>query len=293
MTDQLEDLKQRCLSAGLSAEIVEKSERVVSGKPNRIRRFLWVKGPRSFAIFADHESLSTTFASKFEHCRFVEGYEAIWSEKLGFVECELSIGEVPIEQAFLCMVRILEAEDERALWDRYPSDEDDAEYVEELAFSRVKLREYSNGARVSVGWSSMEFSTLSHDLFSGFPPQLPFFSGDRRPFPERLTVRVEGVDLPDSETAREVLLRCAEPVLFQVDVNLHYVYERAGRPFALKRYPPPGAIIDRPDFEYKEAYLSRGLMLHLTTGQILNDTGGVSAGMRYLLVGPTTRRRLP
>lgn len=206
MPDHLTDIAERCTQANLEFEIRRDPEGTPTGVSIRIPE---ARGYRIVVI--PGEGVAEQVApSRFEHYKFISGYEAIWSSGDGVLECELTIGGfVSPMLAVQLLSRLFNGEAENA------------EGVENENRDRLDLGTVEPGVRVSIGRGSLEHSVLTGLQRGGFAmPRI-------RP---RSTIKFEGTQVTTHDQALQLLDRLGNAVLFKLDlVTAHPFHLRTER----------------------------------------------------------------
>jgi hypothetical protein len=239
----LKEVARKCEAFGIETEMEEPD----GDEPSQ----LWVEFPEwprlpdgsiEFILWID-DGPHAQFAldAPFErYRRFRENYTGVWSGTLGIVECEI----VPC--------------DEPPGTSRYGDERHDAiegvlktlglspEDAEDVFDPELRLRlEAEDGAVASVGPSSDAFAVWQMDVDSDLP------SGRELEVQRALTVRVEGIEMPDEARAAEVIERFGNAALFEID-RAFGVGLRPSRHAGWRHDPgdPTGAVPDRLMSEY-------------------------------------------
>lgn len=214
----LEELKKRFDAAKLKTRLFSKEIEDIDEVGDEIKiekEFLIVSIPeeREFKniIIAEDQELDLVAESQIEKYRFIKGYEAIWSQELKSIECELATQE-----------NILLSP--RSILRRLGSFFDDEVVVKdrEKDFYQFEFPSPQEGLRIIIGTSSLDFSILQT-----FQREFFFSFGRIR---NRVTIRIEGKELKNHTEALDYLLKVANSVLFQIDlatdIPLHLVMDR-------------------------------------------------------------------
>jgi len=239
----LDDLNERYLSAGLKSDIStfeELSESVNSAIPRR--RVLKVKIPmareeKEIHIVDKEMLLSVLADSQLEKCKFIKGYEAIWSDSLNFIECELDAGvRMPSRVLIRRITRMLgigmETEDNDVL--------------------RIVLPSPKEDVNISLGMASVEHSVLCTMQGRGSigPPSLP----------RGVTLRIEGLNVKTHDNAHKMLQKIGQAVLFQLDLitdfSIYIVFERQRDRRIRTRVTDSPIELTPPNFEYDSEPMS-------------------------------------
>ncbi|MBS1771719.1 MAG: hypothetical protein JST82_02575 [Bacteroidetes bacterium] len=232
---KIEQLKKRYEDAKLQVKIFSKeyeheneSGEIVTTEKQHIIVSIPEERESRNIIIADNDEIDQVIESKIEHFRFIKGYEAIWSEELKYIECEIE------GQDNLLMPRSIL----RRLKNFFP---DFPETVKEGGVAtQYEFPSPKEGLKIFIGNSSLEYAILNN-----FQRDLFLFSTRIRP---RLTIRMEGVELKTHDNALELLLKISNAVLFQIDlatnIPLHLVMDRQ----IIKGIKQRSAIQNKLDF---------------------------------------------
>ena len=198
----LDELKERCLAEGLEATIQEQTDPFSEEDEPETTHTLIIQVPvardkKELRIYEDVD-LDFVASTEFEKYRYVDGYAAIWSQSLGFLECALDGGNLGfvsnrLIRAVGSRLGILENTEEN---DR--SDE-----------SHLLLPPPNEDLEISIGPSSDEYSVLDGSYLRGTPA---------KSVARRRTIRIGGARLSTHDAARDLLLQLGNAVLFQIDL---------------------------------------------------------------------------
>lgn len=246
---KIDTLKKRLEDAKLQVKLLakEKNLDLESKVPLTEKKHLIVAIPeeREFRniIIADDKELNTVIDSKIEKYRFIKGYEAVWSEELKIVECEIAGNELLLMPPRFMLRRF------KDILDLVPSvganeDEDEVSY----SFPSPK-----EDIKIFIGTSSMDFSILQS-------LQREFFTTSGR-IRKRITFRIEGKELKTHAEALDFLLKIANSVLFQIDlalnVPIHLVMDRQiMREMRMRKHNLKKPDFQSPKYEYDKEPLA-------------------------------------
>ena len=233
---RIETLKKRFEDAKLQAKLFVKEKDLLfeNAEPYNEKKHLIVAIPeeREFRniIIADDKELPLVIASKIEKYRFVKGYEAVWSQELKIIECEIAGNDILLMPPRYLLRRF------KDLLEVVATNNDADE--EEVSYSFPSPQE---DIKIFIGTSSIDFSILQN-----FQRELFSLSGRIR---KRITFRVEGKELKSHIEALDFLLKIANTVLFQIDlalnVPIHLVMDRQiMREMKMRKHK-----FDRPEFQ--------------------------------------------
>jgi hypothetical protein len=214
----IEQLKEKFEAAKLQVKLFSKETEVEDENGDDItiekkHLILSIPEERDFKkiIIADDEEIDKVFHSQIEKYKFIKGYEAVWSDELKCVECEIEAQEGLIMPSRIILRRLKnflkEIEefkkegDERTIYE-FPSPKEDL--------------------KIFIGDCTLDFTILQN-----FQREFFSFSGRLR---NRLTIRIEGKELKTHEEATDFLIKIANSVLFQIDlavnIPLHLIMDR-------------------------------------------------------------------
>lgn len=230
----LEILKQRFDLLKIQTKLFLKEEEEYdeeSGEETKSeKQFLLVSIPEEREsrniVIPENEDIQKVLNSKIEKYKFIKGYEAVWSNELKCVECEIESQESLLMHPRIITKRLKNflnviMEDSDGVVYEFPSPKE--------------------GIRVIIGTSTLDFTILQ-----SFQSNLFIFSKRLRP---RLTIRIEGQELKTHDAALEFLLKVANSVLFQLDlatnIPLHLVMDRQ----IIKGIKKRGTQRSKPDFQ--------------------------------------------
>ena len=211
---------------GTDTFMVERSDGALAEEQ---RNSLTIRVPsgRNFReiVFLDGSSLLTeALDSTMERWRFVDGYQAIWSSELATIECELAFG--PTRQVLRRVARALgqltdESTDPPSI--QYPSE--------------------PSGPQVTLGPASSEYSVLAGRRPTAF---------------RRSVIRIATDRLDTHESARDLLERVGNAILFQIDLAtdapLYLAEERSDNLVRRRRITDP--TFSPPAYDYDKEPMS-------------------------------------
>jgi hypothetical protein len=203
---RLDKIKERCDSLGLQTKLTTKQIELFDDddkETTRRKRHLIVSIPeeRDFKniILVEGQDIEFIEKSNFDKFRFIKGYEAIWSEEFKVIECELQSDDILRPSRFL--IRRLKS----FLPEQDKTNKDDKTIM--IFPSPIEK------VKITIGDCSDEFSVLSNCK------REYLFSISR--ISTRITIRIEGVEVKTHEEAKSLLLKIANSVLFQIDLNIN------------------------------------------------------------------------
>jgi hypothetical protein len=200
MQNALEEIREICISKGLNATI-ETREKKSEGSMEELIDDLIIHIPeeRDFKkiIIPSDFNLGLVKSSRFHFFKIIKGYDAIWSPELGIVECEIHrnrndilFGFRPIERIFL------------------------EKGIEPIINDELKSFQFPSpveGVNIFIGESSFEYDILfSRNIY--------------RIGRKRATIRITGLNLKTHEEAKATLIKIANSVLFQMDLQTSVAY---------------------------------------------------------------------
>ena len=191
-------------------------------------------------IFLDDDELEFAFNTQFEKYRFIKGFEAIWSQELATIECEIESENSlrPTSPVLQRLGRLLS----------------DVKAKEET--TSYQLPSPHPSVAISIGVASNEFTIMSR-----FKREI--FFGRINRFSKRITLKMSGLAIHTHNEALESLLTLGGSILFQIDLatNLpvQFVIDRdltlelkSGRRKLLAKGSPLGP----PRYQYDKEALS-------------------------------------
>jgi len=149
--------------------------------------------------------------SSFLHFKFLKGYEAIYSSKLGIIECEMQSDDIlRLGSGFLLrkLYRLFKPKKninkyQQVLIEPDETESEEEDYTIEFPSPNKKIKIY-------LRESSTEFSFLCGCKRDSF-----MFRKKLRPF---LTIRIEGLTFETHSQAKELLSNIGNSVFFQIDL---------------------------------------------------------------------------
>ena len=153
-------------------------------------------------IISDDKDIDFIIESQIEKYRFIKGYEAIWSQELKIVECEIEAQDSFIQPSrfilrkfnnILEKVATTKIGDEENILFEFPSP--------------------SKNINIYIGTSSLDFSILQSF-------QREYYSRFGR-IRNRLTIKIVGKEFKTQLEATEFLIKISNSVLFQIDLALN------------------------------------------------------------------------
>lgn len=245
MSELLERAKARCDASELTYKPVSYNlgDQVEGGEAQTVEGLVvQIPEEREFKsiVLLDTKELSLLDNTEFEKYRFLKGYEAIWSEDLRVVECEIQ-AEGLLRVDSLLFKRLGSALSGGAPNDQPPT---------------LTLPSPHPEVEITIGKSSPDFT-----FFSSFE-RASFFSPAGRLI-ERLTLRIKGVKVHTHADALRTLNSIGASILFQIDlvtnVPVHFAIDRnltrelrAGRGRTLSK----GITLTPPKYQYDEEAIS-------------------------------------
>lgn len=186
--------------------------------------------------------LELMIKADFEHFKFAQGFEAIWSSHLKKIECEIDGFNTRFAPRYHQRASLLSKL--RVLTNNGDSDTTKKSYEET---SDIDLLHFQS-IDISIGYCSDEFAILNHGKPRHFPFSRSkreltedFFPLNRRP----LTLKISNIDISKHDHAIEYLLKFANSLLFQIDlladIPLNIVTQREyaieKRKLRMKKHP--------------------------------------------------------
>jgi len=200
-------LLEKLVNAGI--EIEEKEREVyIDEDTTEIRAIDYAKFPcaRSFHYlrFSDRIDLETYLTSDFEHFKFIQDFEAIWSPKFKVIECELqTVTRMGVPSRYL-LNRLA-----KALREEFENDD---------VTTRFEFDKSENNHTVSIGSASTEYAILTFAKTSIHKYEF----AKKRP-----TLRIENIDVTTHEQAKKILEKIGNSLLFKLDITNNIGYKLA------------------------------------------------------------------
>lgn len=200
-------LLEKLVNAGIEIEETER-EVYIDDDTTEIRVIDYAKFPcaRNFQYlkFSDEIDLKTYLKSDFEHFKFIQDFEAIWSPKLKVIECELQpLSRMGMPSKYL-MIRLARAIGEEL--------EGDAETA------RFEFDKSENNQIVSIGSASEDYAILTFAKTSIHRYEF----AKRRP-----TIRIENIEVTTHDQAKRILEKVGNSLLFKLDITSNIGYKLA------------------------------------------------------------------
>lgn len=221
LRELFEEVAKRCVGRGIEIEVAEPNE-PCDDIP--VLRMLFSAGRerRKFNVFSARQA-ERLLDTSFEKCRFISGYEAVWSSELHFIEAGVSAR--PTSLAFDRLANALGQQN------------DDGSSPQ-----RIDLLQLSNGIAVSLGKPSKEYSVLTKSSIGAG------------------ILRIEGGQYLTHDTAKGALELFANSLLFQVDLNLDLAIsllpEREPGTQRRRLGLPASISLSEPKFAYNQEAMS-------------------------------------
>ncbi|EHL07332.1 hypothetical protein HMPREF0322_01892 [Desulfitobacterium hafniense DP7] len=237
----LKELKERYQLAGLESEIEKYSIQTDISEYEQ-RSVLKVKIPiaREFKeiTIVDKDNLLSVIAdSQIENCKFIKGYEAIWSDCMNFIECEIDVAGIRITNRRIVIRKLA-----RILGINHQEDGED--------IIRIDLPSPKENVNISLGIASVEHTVLC-------AMQERIYLG---PSPRNITLRIEGFNITTHDTAYKMLQKIGQAVLFQLDLitdlSLYTVAERKREKRVRAKTTNLPCEYTAPQFEYDSEPMS-------------------------------------
>jgi len=245
MSKSFESIVKRCEESGLKIKNWTPTIVDSEGSDNEVKKYNGViiqipEGRESKNIFLlDDPEIKNIVKTKFEKYKFIKSYEAIWSQELKIIECEIQTDTLMQSTSFMQkrLNYILGA-------------------AEEIDHQPPKYYEFPspNGElKIFLGEGSNEFSVLSSCKREVF-----FSSGRLR---SRTTLRIEGVNINTHDEALSYLLKIGNSVLFQIDlasnIPIHLTFDRdVFKEFRKGKAKKRAPVLNPPKFEYDQEVMS-------------------------------------
>lgn len=245
MTEELKSIKERCESRHLSVKPIT-LDLEDPGNPGLLTKVegLVVQIPQERdhknLLFLDDHELHEVINSEFEKYRFIRGFEAIWSEELQAIECEIQSGD-PLRISSVFFRRL------GAVLGGSKQSE---------PVSNFELPSPHPQVKIVIGEASLDFTTLISFKRDAFYTNLGRLA-------KRPTMRITGLKVHTHDEALRELQRIGNSILFQIDLAtnmpIHFALDRdlmrdlrAGR----KRMLSKGITLTAPRYQYDEEPLS-------------------------------------
>jgi hypothetical protein len=200
-------LLEKLVNAGIEIEERER-EVYIDDDTTEVRAIDYAKFPcaRNFQYlrFSDQIDLKTYLKSDFEHFKFIQDFEAIWSPKFKIIECELqTLSRMGVPGRYL--LRKLA----RALGEELENDD---------VTTRFEFEKSENNHSVSIGSASTEYAILTFAKSSFHRYEF----AKKRP-----TLRIENVEVTTHEQAKRILEKVGNSLLFKLDITNNIGYKLA------------------------------------------------------------------
>lgn len=215
------EVAKRCEGRGIEIELAEATE---PGDDLPVLRMLFSAGRerRKFNVLSARHA-ERLLDTSFEKCRFISGYEAIWSSELHFIEAGISAR--PTSLAFDRLANALGQQN------------DDGSSPH-----RIDLLQLSNGIAVSLGKPSKEYSVLTRSPMTAW------------------TLRLEGGQYSTHDTAKGALELFANSLFFHIDLTLDLAIsllpERESGTQRRRSRPLASISLSEPKFVYNQEAMS-------------------------------------
>ncbi|MFI5405475.1 MAG: hypothetical protein ACHQ1D_03060 [Nitrososphaerales archaeon] len=245
MSQSFDNIIARCEAKSLKvknyAPILETDE--IEGVEKIKGAIIQIPEARDFKsiILLDDKEIAEVEKAKFEYFRFIKSYEAIWSEELKSIECQIqTVGTIQSPRLI-----------KRRLDTLFGNN------VSEIPESNLpKFYEFpspNENLKIYLGQGSLEFSVLSSY-------RREMFFGSGRLFP-RITMRIDGINVSSHEKALEYLLKIGNSILFQVDlatnVPIHLSIDKdLFKDLRIRRASKSPPTLKPPKFEYDNEAMS-------------------------------------
>ncbi len=243
----LEKIQLKCEVQKLQTKITTKELTLFDDEGDEItkkRRHLLISIPeeREFKniILIENDELTKIEESEFQKFKYIKGYEAIWSDELNVIECELQSDDNVRPPRFL-LRRLFSALKEQN------------ELVKIGERNLMKFPSPNEQIKIFIGDCSIEYSILAN-----YKREM-FYSLSR--LNNRPTIRIEGLQLKTHEEAKKLLLKIANSILFQIDLNLNFPVHLSPdrdmmRDMRKRRFADNEIKLIPPKFEYDEEAMS-------------------------------------
>lgn len=243
----LEKIQTRCEERKLQTKITTKELTLFDEEGYEIkkkRRHLLISIPeeRDFKniILIENDELSKIEESEFEKCKYIKGYEAIWSDELNIIECELQSDDNLRPPKFLL----------RRLFSAIRGQ---IEIIKKEDRTIIEFPSPNEKIKIFIGDCSIEYSILTN-----YKREI-FYSINR--LSNRPTIRIEGLEIKTHDEAKKVLLKIANSILFQIDLNLNLPFHLAPdrdmmRDMKRRKLADIEINFIPPKFEYDEEAMS-------------------------------------
>jgi hypothetical protein len=192
-------------------------------------------------ILFDDKEIKTVEKSQFEKYKFIKSYEAIWSNELKSIECQIQVSGMLQSTMML----------KRKLGILFGKDSDEGNHI--TSPSRYEFPSPNENIKIYLGESSQEFSILS-----SFKRHI-FFPSER--IRQRITIRIEGINVSNHEQALQSLTKIGHSVLFQIDLAtnaaIHLSIDRdMFKDLRIRKSGKTAASLKAPKFEYDQEAMS-------------------------------------
>jgi hypothetical protein len=205
----LEQLKEKGEQNKLQTRLTTRTIELMDGSAlDRTELFIQIPFEREFkTLIVDDKSegLERIINSPFEKYKLLKGHEAIYSQDLGIIECEIQTDD-PLRSGGMLLRRLSRIFKLKQVEIEAEKEETDDE-VENFIFEFPSPDDF---VKIFIRQSSDEFSFLS-----GYKRDSLMFRRKLRVYP---TIRIEGLSFLNHAQAKELLTNIANSVLFQIDL---------------------------------------------------------------------------
>ncbi|WP_343303063.1 hypothetical protein AAHN97_16030 [Chitinophaga niabensis] len=249
----LEKIKEKAEANGIKSKIMTRKIESILNAP-RERTDLIIQMPyerdnKNIILNSEHQNLTEILDSNFEKFKFLKGLEAIYSNELGIIECQIESDDSSRISKFLFrrIASYLNTETNGEFRELEGTDEKDSNFRIDFPSNHDKLKIY-------ISESSTEFSFLFGSKSDSY-----FFRTKLRPFN---VIRIEGLNFETHNQAKELLTNIANSAFFQLDLLIEIPFRlSSGRDwqeeFRTKRkLVQKGKILTTPKFQYDQEAIS-------------------------------------
>ena len=203
-----EKILEKLKNTGIEIEVIDREihteDNTIEVVKEDVAKFPCAREFKYIRISTNKINLNTYLQSDFEHYKFIQDYEAIWSPKFKVIECELqSVSRTGAPRHYF--IRRLA----QALGEEIESDEENI---------RLDLTDSENLYNVSVGTASVEYAILSYSKDTMYS-----FEFAKR----RSTLRIENIEITTHDQAKKILEKVGNSILFKLDITNNTGYKLA------------------------------------------------------------------
>ena len=201
---KFETIIEKCNANNLQTRIISKETQIISKDIIEIKyKDLVISIPKreefkDINISDISKDLEIIEKSDFEKFKFINGFQAIWSEELNIIECGLESNDYLRSPKFY-MLKLLP----------------NMTFYEVIKIGNRELIEFpspNEKIKIYIGDSTIEYAILTK-LVRESPVNLDMLD-------DKTTIRIEGIKIENHDEARLQLLKIANSILFQIDNEL-------------------------------------------------------------------------